>query len=127
MLWALRAPTLGDLGYAYGASEDEVVWHANEDYYQAGLEASVAPDLCGLTYLSSAHAWTGGYTYLHRDVPVFFDANPQSLAACNYAVGAPDEKLPAAWKRISVHDKFALFRRDGPCAPPPKDWNLDQL
>jgi hypothetical protein len=58
---------------------------------------------------------------------VFFDPDPRYLAASNYVVGVPDEKLPAVWKRVSVYRKFALFHRDGACAPTPKDWTLDML
>lgn len=124
MAWQLRAPTLGDLGYG---DDDEVVWHANEDYYRATLAAAAAPDLCGISYIDSAHAWTGGYTYLHRDVPVFFDVDPRNLAAANYVVGGVDAKLPAPWNRISTWGKFALFHRDGVCGPLPADWTLNQL
>ena len=124
MILQLRAPTLGDLGYG---DDDEVVWHANEDYYRATLAAAAAPDLCGVSYIDSARAWTGGYTYLHRSVPIFFDAEPRNLAAANYLVGAVDTKLPAAWRRVSVHGKFALYHRDGGCGPTPPDWTLDML
>jgi phosphatidylinositol glycan class B len=124
MLWHLRAPTLGDLGYG---SDDQVVWHANEDYYRATLQAAAAPDLCGVAYLNSARAWTGGYTYLHRDVPVFFDSEPRNLAAANYAVGGVDEKLPPVWKKLKTLGTVALWRRDGACGPVPADWTLDVL
>jgi phosphatidylinositol glycan class B len=124
MAWQLRAPTLGDLGYDYS---DDVVWHANEDYYRASLEAADDPNLCGISYVDNAHAWTSGYTYLHRDVPLFFDLDPRDLAAANYVVGAKDAKLPAAWTKVSVHGKFALFHREGKCGPVPPGWTLDQL
>jgi phosphatidylinositol glycan class B len=124
MAWQLRAPTLDDLGYSYG---DEPVWHANEDYFRATFDAGAAPDLCGLSYTDSARAWTGGYTYLHRNVPIFFDTDPRNLAAANYVVGEGTLHLPAAWRKVSVHGKYALFHRDGECGPTPPGWNLDVL
>jgi 4-amino-4-deoxy-L-arabinose transferase-like glycosyltransferase len=124
MAWQLQAPTLGDLGYG---SDEQVVWHANEDYYEAELAAAAAPDLCGISLVDSAHAWTGGYTYLHRDVPVFFDTDPRNLAAANYLVGAHDEKIAVTWKRVAAFGSHTLYHRDGECGPVPRDWTLDQL
>ena len=37
-------------------------------------DAAATADLCGISYVDRARAWTSGYTYLHRDVPVFFDS-----------------------------------------------------
>jgi hypothetical protein len=124
MLWGLRAPTLGDLGYG---SDSKVVWHANEEYYRATLAASVAPDLCGISYVDSAHAWTGGYTYLHRDVPVFFDLDPRDLAAANYLIARHQTKLPPGWRPLGAYGDYTLFHRDGACGPVPPGYTLDQL
>jgi len=124
MAWSLRAPTLGDLGYG---GDEEVVWHADEDYYRLTLEMGEKPDLCGALTVGTARAWTGGYTYLHREVPIFFDKEPRNFAASNYAIGAPDEKLPAGWRVLHARGKYALWRRDGTCSAVPADWSLNML
>jgi phosphatidylinositol glycan class B len=124
MVWQLRAPTLADLGYG---DDEEVVWHANEDYYRATLDAAALPDLCGISYIDNAHAWTGGYTYLHRDVPVFFSSDARDLAAANYLIAKVDTKVPRGWEKVKIHDRFALYHREGGCGPVPPTWTLDQL
>ncbi len=124
LLWSLKAPTFGDLGYK---TDTAVIWHANEGYYRAALEASAKPDLCGIIYVDNPHAWTAGYTYLHREVPVFFDTSPRNLPAANYVVGGPAEKLPPEWRKLGDFRDYALWRRDGDCGPTPPGWNLDQL
>ena len=124
MAWQLKAPTLGDLGYG---TDSQVVWHANEDYYRATIAAAAAPDLCGISYVDNARAWTGGYTYLHRAVPVFFDTEPRNLAAANYLVGGHEEKLPPAWHALDAYGEYTLWRRDGACGPTPVDWTLNML
>jgi GPI mannosyltransferase 3 len=124
MLWLLRAPTLADMGYGTYGPTDHVVWHANEDYYRATLDAAEAPDLCGITYVDTARAWTGGYTFLHRDVPVFFDLDPHDMPSVNYVISLKEQRLPPTYRKVSEHGKFALSKRDGTCAPPPPDWTL---
>jgi hypothetical protein len=60
-------------------------------------------------------------------VPVFFDADPRSLAAANYVVGEAGTRLPKEWRKVTTHGKYALFHRDGVCGPVPPGWSLDAL
>lgn len=124
MTWQLRAPTLGELGYG---TDEQVVWHANENYYRASLDAAEDPELCGISYVGTPHAWTSGYTYLHRNVPVFFDLDPRDLAAANYVVAGRDDKVPPPFRSVKVYGKYALFYREGYCGPVPPGWTLNQL
>jgi GPI mannosyltransferase 3 len=124
MAWRLRAPTVADLGY--GTDGGRPIWHAGEDYYRATALAASLPDLCGISYIGTPKWWTGGYTFLHRDVPVFFDTDAKNLAAANYIVGGRDEHLPEGWAAMKVYRQgWTLYHRAGACGPVPAGWNTD--
>jgi hypothetical protein len=122
MAWIARAPTRGELGF--GAS-DWVIWHSGADYFRTIQEAAAAKDLCGVIYLANEPPWSGGYTYLHRSVPIFFDTKPVHLAAANYVVGSKTEKLPPGWRSIHTDGGNALYQRAGGCSAPPRDWTMN--
>lgn len=48
-------------------------WHRNESVLHTFAAARVVPGLCGLGVRSLGVFRSGGYTYLHRDVPIYFD------------------------------------------------------
>ena len=121
MAWIARAPTRGDLGYG---GSDWVTWHSGEDYFQATEEAAKDPGLCGLIYGENEPPWTGGYTFLHRNVPIFYDTKADRLAAANAVIGVPTSNLPKGWVRGLVVGKYALWRRPGGCSSVPKDWKM---
>jgi phosphatidylinositol glycan class B len=122
MGWVTHVMTRGWLGF--GAS-DWVIWHSGADYFRTLGEASKADDLCGIAYVGNEPPWTGGYTYLHRAVPIFFDMAPAHLASANYIVGAKTDRPPAGWRSIHTDGGYALFRRDGACSSPPHDWTMN--
>jgi hypothetical protein len=122
MAWIARAPTRGELGF--GAS-DWVIWHSGADYFRTIQRAASETDLCGVVFLANEPAWSGGYTYLNRSVPIFFDAKPPHLAAANYVVGSKTEKLPPGWRSIFTDGGNALYQRAGGCSEPPQDWTMN--
>jgi hypothetical protein len=75
--------------------------------------------------------WSGGYSYLHRDVPLMgIDAVHASRLApfANYLIGHTEVPAPSGYVSVRSFDAWSLFRRDGACAPPPpgysrKFWN----
>ena len=103
-------PTQRDFGRA---DNDGPLWHAGEDYVRATWEVEKKVDLCGLALVGNSSTWTGGYSYLHRNVPIYF--NSDSLAATNYVIGLHDEKLPKEFIRIYAVGEYAVFRRPGGC------------
>jgi GPI mannosyltransferase 3 len=121
MGWIAHVATRGDLGL--GAS-DWPTWHSGEDYFRTTEDAARTPDLCGVVYVGNEPEWTGGYSYLHRKVPIFFDVRPEHLAAANAVVGSPLERLPPGWRRVSATGKYALWERAGVCAPISTDWTM---
>ena len=63
----------------------------------------------------------GGYTYLHRDVPFYFRLTGPELQQANYVAAPAGAHLPD-FSEVAQHQSFALYRRDGPCAPRPAGW-----
>ncbi len=67
--------------FSYGASP----WRAGEGVNRVLMEASTRADLCGLLVDDIHPAVTGGYAYLHRDVPMMFYW-PWATGAANYRI-----------------------------------------
>ncbi len=92
---------------------------------RSGLEATVAAgvgDLCGLALVGQHWASTGGYTYLHRDVPVYQLDDSDSLVAAwpgfdtvlvspEYAGMMRGFRVERCWEGVCV------ARRPGGCRP----------
>jgi hypothetical protein len=119
---ALRTPGLktSDLGrhdvsdanaWALGADLNELLWVAGR-----------RPDLCGLGLGATTSVWTGGLSYLHRDVPIVEPHILRTRAgreAINHAITERDWPPPPGFHEIARAGGVKLIRRDGTCAPPP--------
>ena len=126
-LFALRAPgvTFADIGQPmdspeFGGPTSRLVWGAfgerNRLFEQAGKHA----DLCGLAAPAVSPYWTGGYTYLHRRVPLVWTASPGELAAANYVLLGPGQRLgDLRYDVVNVAGSYLLLRREGSCQRPP--------
>lgn len=75
------------------------------------------PDLCGLRVASLEREWSGGYTYLHRDVPVYdkFAAPADYEGRYNYFISEYTTGDP---RIVAVDGGLALQRVADRCAPP---------
>jgi hypothetical protein len=97
-------------------------WHWQEAPNRILWRAGEAPDLCGLAITASNPIWTGGFSYLHRDVP-FLHIPPETLAngwrglpaAANYVIVEPGMPAPPSSAEVANVDGVKLYRRDGPC------------
>lgn len=123
---AARAETYADLGQYVGtARASGSPWYTEEGPNLLLSEAGTRADACGVLILGARAAFTGGYSYLHRKVPLLyrFQACDQAKAA-NYII-APDggANVPAEFKTIGAAGGYALYRRGGTCAPPPEDFD----
>lgn len=79
--------------------------------------------ICGLGAVAVGWGWTGGYTYLHKDVPIYDVRTLEELAKYrnhfNYAISDEDNAAKLAPMVIEqCWDSTCLYRRDGPCEPP---------
>ena len=91
-------------------------WHRDRSLLKATEAARNIPDTCGLAIRSVRVNRTGGYTYWHRNVPIFFETwdlaqqIPESdlrLRIDNTLLGQPVPQYPAAelaahWGKFNV-------------------------
>ena len=73
------------------------------------MEANRRPDICGIKVESTLIEWTGGYTYLHRQVPLYrFDGPSRLSGRYNYVIAragsAPQDQV------VAVDGKHVLAR-----------------
>ena len=91
------------------------VWGCLDEQNRLLAEAGRRADLCGLVMPNVNGYWTGGYSYLHRRVPLLWWPG---LDSANYALLIPGQKLAdGRYKMVAQAGGYALLRRDGPCRP----------
>ena len=56
-------------------------WHRDAAVLNAFVQARQLPELCGLAVRSLHIPRTGGYTYLHRDVPIYFGISTMTASS----------------------------------------------
>ncbi|MGH7437125.1 MAG: hypothetical protein ACRENE_15735, partial [Polyangiaceae bacterium] len=86
-------------------------------------QAGEQSDICALALAGLNVLWTGGYAYLHRDVP-FYPISMRmfakgSLAGANYVIAANSAPRPPGLALVASEGDLNLYRRDGSCGPPP--------
>ena len=115
----------GDMGQ-YGGTQRAAlpVWKTEQDATLLLADAGARPDLCGVAVLGARAGFTGGYTYLHRDVPLTYEGQLCDPSAVNYIIrstepGAP--ALPASYILQSQRGSWGIYHRQGACRPRQKD------
>lgn len=110
-----------DMGQYMGTPRAELpVWKSEQDPTLLLADAGGQPDLCGVTVLGARAAFTGAYTYLHRDVPLIYENQLCSTAPANYVitpVAAAASVLPGSYQLTQQRGEWGLYRRDGECSP----------
>ena len=114
-----HALTFGDLG-AYEGQRDGV--SAYEDFAPVNrllLVASELPQLCGLKVEATHIAWAGGYTYFHRDAPMYSHLGPPRGSRHYDVVLTPAFTVPP--QAVLARDGPLVLARlfEGPCTPDP--------
>jgi len=94
---------------------EETVWRTNR------LSATCNDEtLCGVAQLNIGWAGSGGYTYLHRNVPIYLlsdDADLKSSVSSFNAIVTPGA-LPAGadgFGRFGCWDGVCVYKRQGTC------------
>jgi GPI mannosyltransferase 3 len=106
-------------GPAGGGPTSDLVWGAFDERNLLFDKARTHADICGLAAPGMNPYWTGGYTYLHRRVPLLWTGAPADLAAANYVVAGPGQSFAdPRYHKVHGAGQYALFRRDGTCVPP---------
>ena len=107
------------------------MWHTQEAVNRLLWAAGKRPDLCGLGLVGYGPVWTGGYAYLHRDVPMPWAAPDEALAqprlgalgaATNYVLTPTGVELPAEYATVEIIGEAKLAHRPGTCAAPPASY-----
>ena len=89
------------------------------------LAAHDVPGLCGLKVETEMLAFTGGYAYLHRDVPFYGRSGPSRESGMfNYAIGLWDNTDPGV---VATEGGLALTQVGPPSACAPDPGFTDQL
>jgi GPI mannosyltransferase 3 len=108
-----------DMGQ-YGGTDraSASIWRHEQEPSLLLADTGQQTDLCGVTVLGARAAFTGAYTYLHRDVPLIYENQLCSTAPSNYIV-APIARastvLPKSYQLTRARGDWALYRRDGSC------------
>ncbi|MBK6848484.1 MAG: hypothetical protein IPG96_13475 [Proteobacteria bacterium] len=107
-------------------------WRVSAEVNALLLEAGRQGDLCGLGLLGTQEIWSGGYTYLHRDVPLFTIVPEAAIAdgdlsrtatGANYVIAHRGlAALAPGWRATAARTAWVLLHRDGPCGPPPPSY-----
>jgi phosphatidylinositol glycan class B len=86
---------------------------------------------CGLAVLDIDWWDTGGYTYLHRPIPLFFLVNPADAATVaesfNRIVQPQSDSLPLpGYVASSCRDGICVYRRQGLCQSGGSEFEINQ-
>jgi hypothetical protein len=102
-------------------SPDTLYWHRYESSKLSFRELSLRTDVCGVALVGLHWAWSGGYTYLHHEVPLFRVKRGEAIAPvaehANYLVAGGSEPAPPGpyTKERCWQDGGCLYRRPGGC------------
>jgi phosphatidylinositol glycan class B len=80
-------------------------------------------DLCGVILPKMDWGFAGGYTYLHRDVPLFRNFAQTATSGANYAVAVHGTQVPNGFEVVETRGEFELYRRSGECVAPPEGYS----
>jgi hypothetical protein len=124
---ALWVATSAALAAAPGFADE---WLEARNLIEASFKLARMPDLCGVLFYDDDWASTGGYAYLHRDVPLYALGDDQetarkSTAAFNAIVIARDS-LDDFAPQFELQecsgeedDAVCIMTREGACSPAP--------
>jgi phosphatidylinositol glycan class B len=113
-----------DPGLVFGLGKQGNVvslWTERTNYLRATREVGADPELCGLGLAALHWVQSGGYTYLHRDVPWLELLQPDEVATAtpqvNVLLARPD--LPdtlGPYVRGKCWNTVCIYKRPGGCA-----------
>ncbi len=119
--------TFGQLG-AYGdhdQKKNQSAWNDFGDVNRLLLAAHDEAGLCGIKVEVAHQAWTGGHSYLHREVPFYPHNGPaRSSRRYNYVITWNRPNPPG---RVAAHEgSLALVQLYPDCTPDPGySWRLN--
>jgi hypothetical protein len=133
---ALWVGTSAALAFAPGYRDE---WFETRDLIEASFELAHDPSLCGLLFYNDDWATTGGYAYLHRNVPIYALADDQDTAkdateAFNAIIlsrasiedFSDDFTLVGCRGEEDDDDAVCIMKRVGECKPRP-DLQVNEM
>jgi GPI mannosyltransferase 3 len=117
--WTLSWGEVGVLPPPPRARREDQILLLNRDTSRALSWLGQRRDMCGAIVRGRGPIWTGGYVYLHRDVPLFFRDTGDARQMANYVI-APDAQEPVGqgYLRVRRIGTSIIYRRQGPCIVP---------
>jgi GPI mannosyltransferase 3 len=117
---SLRLPhlTMRDLGYR---NDSRSAWVIDDVTPRLLSRAGTLPATCGVALASGGLTWSGGYSYLHRNVPLAYVRGRgvgDWRAWANVVITRPG-RLPVGYQVVLRIGRGVLAERSGPCAPAP--------
>lgn len=109
--------TMREVGQ-YGPAEERTALNGEEHKINRLLAlAGRRHDLCGILVQHAPWAWTGGYTYLHRRVPLYGKGDLVNPGWINYSIAPWDPK--SVEEIVAIEGRVALIRTQATCIPDP--------
>jgi hypothetical protein len=105
---------------------DRILFGKRDAVNRLLVDAGNRPDLCGMLIVGVVpnELYSGGMTYLNRDVLLASPASRESWLyfsqAANYVI-CPSGAFPQGWQRVSQRDNVVLLRRPGECIVLPEE------
>ncbi|HKQ45594.1 MAG TPA: hypothetical protein VJS47_09390 [Rhizomicrobium sp.] len=102
-------------------------WRRSSDFLAAELKLSRMPGVCGVGF-DAIFAWTGGYTYLHRPIPIYDFLNADRLTEITGAANVlvADKTSPtltdpySPYRRQQCFGQKCIYLRPGRCEALPR-------
>ncbi|MFZ4812651.1 MAG: hypothetical protein ACOYL9_15030 [Ilumatobacteraceae bacterium] len=130
-----RSLTFGDAGNTVFWDADASVWNNSAGWNQLLSVAGQRTETCGVAIGSSNRGegtiLTGGFGYLHRDVPLYsvdvavIAAAPPELRTVNVILMAEGIEPPPEYTMAATDQGVAMLVRDGACDPVPREYTTD--
>jgi hypothetical protein len=126
VVFAVRACSVSfaDIGQPMLGAEgptSRLVWRAFDERNRLFKQAGSHADICGLAAPTMNAYWTGGYTYLHRPVPIVWSGTRRDFDVANYVLMSPGQKMTdPRYRNLAQEGAYVLYRREGACIAPPR-------
>ena len=98
------------------------MWRFREGAIRAYESMGADPQVCGVASIGWAWAWTGGYTHLHRDIPIFEVTDGAAfrryMGSFNAMLGPNQGRSIGPFVQQRCWQWLCLYKRSGGCEPP---------
>lgn len=119
------------LSLSAAAASQFPFWREDAGNLKAFQLLSHDEQLCGLAINQRAWAYSGGYTYLHRNVPIFLLPDVEKPEAGSDTFNAMIAPKPLSarlqgFELVKCWPGACLYRRLGPCAPGGHEYEFNE-